>query len=291
MKLIKRIVGTVTMVVVLFTATGSICHAAKRVRPFNRIVIMLDSSGSFKAKRMEALDKAVSFINQISAEKAKRWEGQDQVVIISLDGMPEVLWEGTKKGLTSQNVEYWKQRFEARKDYECCTDVEGGLLLAADVLHRDPLPEYMYCFIFSDLINEPPLESAQKCAPVKLPSVPGKDFPWEAFSDVNTEVLWMPVDQKFAWEKAVRAAGLTSFHLHSESESGTFRIETPKKARHVMTEEEMEAGKAKVAGFFHDVGSLALYVFGTGIALSSLLGAVIIFIRRRNKNNPKRRQP
>ncbi|HED00479.1 MAG TPA: VWA domain-containing protein [Proteobacteria bacterium] len=289
MKLINGIVGTVTMVVVLFTATAGICHAAKRVRPFNRIVIMLDSSGSFKARQMEALDRAVSLIDNISAVKVKRWEGQDEVIIISLDSMPEVLWEGTKKDLTSENVDYWKQRFEARKDYQGCTDVEKGLVLAADVLHREPLPEYMYCFVFSDLINEPPIGSIKKCAPVNLPSVPTKDFPWETFADVNVEVLWMPIDQKFAWENAVRAAGLTSFRLHSESESAMVRIDAPKKARHVMNEEEMEAAKAKMIGFFHGIGTFALYVFGTGIAIAGILGAVIIFMRHKNKNNPTRR--
>ena len=264
----------ITAALVLFTFPA---YGQHRVKPFNRIVILLDGSGSYKDRRAEALTKAEELVQKISEKKTKSYEGKDEVVVISLDSIPETLWSGTKAELAAQSPGYWKQRFAGRSDYEKCTDVESGFLLAARELHKEPRPTNAYLFAFSDLVHEPPLESAKKCRPVSLPSVPSDDFAWDVFSDVETHVLWVPVDQKKAWFEAVNAAKLgDSFHLHSESESSVIELKAPPKARRVMTDEERSRGKEKVKGFLGGIVKAALTVFGTSI----LLVCGLVFLRR-----------
>jgi len=278
----------ITLIILLFMASSmpDKCHAAKRVRAFNRIVIVLDASGSYKTRRLEALDKASELINKVSSAKSKKHEGKDQIVIITLDSSPEVIWEGAKDELTEENKKYLIERFEARKDYEACTDVEGGLQLAAEVFSRDPAPEFKYMFVFSDLIHEPSNGSANACVPAVKPSVPSAEFPWDSFSDVNASVLWMPINQKLAWKRAAKEAGFeSSFRLYSESESGTIRITAPKKAKHTMTDDEKSSAKEKAGGFFSGIIKIIIVVIASVIALIALVGiTVFIVTRMKNKN-------
>jgi len=284
-------ITAIALITLVFVVTGLMeeCHAGKRLRAFNRIVIVLDASGSYQSRRIEAVDKATDLINKIAGVKTKRHEGKDQIVIVSLDSSPEIIWEGTKDELTPENKKYLMQRFEARKDYEACTDVDGGMQLAAELLNRDPAPEYKYLFVFSDLVHEPPNGAAKSCAPVVKPSVPSEIFPWDAFADVNASVLWMPIDQKLAWKKSVKDAGLeSSFRLYAESESGTIRFSAPKKARHVMTEDEKVAGKEKAGGFFSGIFKFVIVAFTAVVTLIGGIGLVVFVVTRLNNKKQGR---
>ena len=265
-------------VAILITQNG---FAENRVRPFNRIVVMLDASGSFKDRRMEAVQKAGELIDRISDTRTKRYEGKDEVIIISLDAIPETIWSGTKDQIKNEAPQYWKQWFEARSDYQHCTDVENGFILAARELHKEPMATNLYLFVFSDLINEPPTGSATKCQPVTQPSLPSAEFPWDAFSDVETHVLWVPINQKQAWFEAVYGAGLgDNFHIHSQSESTVIELKAPPKARHIMTGEEREKGKTKLQSILKRAGKAAGY--GGAFILLVLFGGLLItgFTRR-----------
>lgn len=279
----RKAMTTIVMLVVLMLLS-QIVHAERRVRPFNRVVVMIDESDTFYKHRAEAIQKADELIGKISNEKRKKHEGKDEIIVISLDAIPETIWSGTREQLVAEGPQKWKQRFDARSDYRNCTDVENGFILAAQELHKEPQATNLYLFVFSDLINEPPAGSASKCAPVSLPSVPSQGFPWEAFEDVEVHVLWVPIDQKQAWFKAVNAVKLgTSFHLHSQSESSVVELKSPPKARRTMTEQEREDGRAKTKGFFLGIGRAFLYGAGVFIALVAAGGMLTTFIvRRRN---------
>lgn len=278
-----RIALVLIAVFVVLTVLTQPCFAEKRVRSFNRIVVMLDASGTFKDRRMEAVQKAEELVGKISAAKSKRYEGKDEVIIISLDSIPETIWSGTKEQLSNETPQYWKQRFNARSDYMNCTDIENGFILAAQELHKDPQATNLYLFAFTDLINEPPAGSATKCQPVTLPSLPSAEFPWDVFADVETHVLWTPINQKQAWFEAVNAAKLgANFHIHSGSESSVIELNAPPKARHIMSEEERIEGKGKIQGFFKGIGKTALYVVGGGVLILVLGGVFTSIIAKRN---------
>lgn len=285
MKATKMIVAVVMVMAVAVMVQDS--FAEQRVRPFNRIVVMLDASGSFKSRRMEAVQKASGLIEKISNTQSKRFEGKDEVIVISLDAIPETVWSGTKDELKSSSPKDWMQRFEARSDYQYCTDIENGFILASQEIHKQPHTTGLYLFAFTDLINEPPAGSATKCQPAKLPSLPSAEFPWNAFSDVETHVMWVPINQKQAWFEAVNAAGLGSrFHIHSESESNAVELNAPPKARHIMTEKEKEEGKAKIKRVARGIGRVALYVIGGGLLV--LIGGIGIAVLARGKNRNRR---
>ncbi len=278
-------VAVIVMAAMAMMAKDS--FAEKRVRPFNRIVIMLDASGSFKDRRMEAVQKASELTDKISNTKAKRYEGKDEVIVISLDSIPETIWSGTKEELKNSSPQQWKQRFEARNDYQYCTDIENGFILAAQELHKEPQASNLYLFAFTDLINEPPAGSATKCQPVTLPSLPSAEFPWDAFADVETHVLWAPINQKQAWFETVNGAKLgANFRIHSQSESNAIELNAPPKARHIMTDEEREAGKTKVQGVAKGIGRFFMY--GIGIVLLVLVGGMAMTGFAKKKNRTRR---
>lgn len=283
----SKIIFIVIIVIAVTTIAAMDSFAEKRVRPFNRIVLMLDASGSFKDRRMEAMDKASELLDKISNLKKKRYEGKDEVIVISLDSIPETIWSGTTEELKNVSPQQWKQRFEARNDYQYCTDIENGFILAAQELHKEPQATNLYLFAFTDLINEPPAGSATKCQPVKLPSLPSADFPWDAFADVETHVLWVPINQKQAWFEAVNAAKLGgNFHVHSQSESSAIELNAPPKARHIMTEEEREGGKAKIQGVAKGIGKIAMC--GIGLVLLVLVGGMGMTVLARKKKRSGR---
>lgn len=287
MKIVKRLMIFVAVLTLLIISPQQ-SYAEKRIRAFNRIVIMIDSSGSFKDRRMEALEKATILIGDISNRKSKRHEGKDEVIVISLDAIPEVIWRGTREHLKAENPQYWKQRFDVRSDYQSCTDIENGFLLAAQELHKEPQATNKYLFAFTDLINEPPTGSAKKCTPVISPSLPSADFPWEAFADIETHVSWVPINQKQAWFEATQAAGIAEiFHLYSESESTVIKLTAPEKARHIMTDEERTVGKNKIFGFFKSIGNYLFY--GTVIVIAIIAGGGIVTIILSRKRNDTRR--
>jgi len=278
-KIALVLVVAVSALVVLTTP----CLAEKRVRPFNRIVVMLDRSGSFKDRIMEAVKKAEELVGTISNTKSKRNEGKDEVIIISLDAIPEVIWSGTKEQLDNERTQNWEERFDARSDYQQCTDIENGFILAAQELHKEPQATNLYAFAFTDLINEPPAGSAKKCQPVTLPSLPSADFPWDAFADVETHVLWTPINQKQAWLGAIKTAKLgDNFRIHSESESSSVVLKAPPKARHIMSNEEREGGKTQIKGFFNGIGRVILYGAG-GFVILALIGGILTKFLAKNK--------
>lgn len=207
--------------------------------PFNRIVVLVDASQSFKLRRLDAIERTQQLVHQLGARRAKRWEAADQVVIISLDAIPEVLWEGNTRSLSAANRNDWATRFKARSDYAGCTDVQAALELALTKLESAPRATGKYLIGFSDLVHEPPIHSPSTCKPPRLPSVPPADFAWDRLADVSVSMFWLPAGQKLAWDRAMREAGLSTYKLYTNSESGAVDVELPAPAVRKVTEQEL----------------------------------------------------
>ena len=57
-----------------------------RTQPINKVVIIIDNSGSFRSRYNEAIQKAVELLQGITEAKVQRWEtANDEIVLISLD--------------------------------------------------------------------------------------------------------------------------------------------------------------------------------------------------------------
>lgn len=268
---------------VAVSASGCSSSEARR-DSFNEVVVLLDSSATYKKRREEAVAKASALLDTISQTKVRRWEkAEDKITIITVDAVPEVIWQGNVADLKKMKQSDWAERFKARSDYEKCTDVEAAFKLAASHLQGDPQYAYKYVFAFSDLINEPPAASIGTCLPPKKPSVPSEEFPWGDLQDVSVSVFWVPPDQKLAWQRAATDHGLgTSFSLYTTSESGQVKISPPPKAAPKNTETEREADRESYTQTFYTaIRWLGIALLGAIILIVAILVAARLFRGRR----------
>jgi hypothetical protein len=257
--------------------TLSACSSDRAISPpFNRVVLALDASGSFKGRQSDALNSAMTLLDEMSQRRKRRWEKADEIVVISLDAMPEVIWKGGVNQLKDSTPDQWVERFKARSDFQGCTDVMAAFRLAADQLEATPVPTERYLMVFSDLIHEPPQGASLACQKPKSPSLPSEDFPWDRFRDVAVSVLGVPVIQKMAWSQAAKKAGLKYFQLYSSSESAQAKLQAPPEAKRKVSEAENAETVAKAQAWARTGGVVLLYVFA-GLCL---IPAFRVLVRR-----------
>ncbi len=261
--------------VALVLAMSASAQAAET--PFNRVVVMVDASGSYKARQAEAVAKAAVLLQGLAERKHKRWEKADEILIISLDAAPEVIWRGTPAELAATDRNEWIARFRGRSDYAACTDVAAGLNLAARELNAAPAATARYLFAFSDLLDERPVQGVSTCAPPR--ATPGDDVAWDMLEQIKIAAFWLPANQKMAWDAAMKAHGLTSYRLLSTSESGVNRIDIPEPAKHEVTDEERAHSRGVLAGAAKSIGLFLASLVG----LIALCAAGLAFVARRRR--------
>jgi hypothetical protein len=281
--------------VVAFTLCGLTTARAfePRPEPYNHVVVVIDGSGSYRQRVAEAVGRVVALLTKMAEKRVHRWEtALDRVTVISLDAVPAVLWEGTVADLKTIKSEDWTKRFQARTDYAACTDVGEAFRLAARAFAADDLRLVQkYLFVFSDLIDEPPTTSVARCRPVKYPSYPPQDFPWESLVDVSASVFWMPPDQVLAWKRAVAEHGLgTTFALHTDSESGAVEIAPPRRPTITMTAAEVAGTKSELRAFLASGGKWLFKIFVLIIVVPALLISAAMLVARRITRSRRVRQ-
>jgi hypothetical protein len=281
-----KIILFVSILACLFQGTA---FAEKMNKPFNRIVIEVDASGSYKGRQSEALAKAKVLLDSMARRELTRWEKGDEVVIISLDAIPEVIWQGSPQALGEINPAAWVKRFGGRTDYANCTDIESGFKLAAREFNSEPIPAKKYLFIFSDLIHEPPLASPSICQKPQSPSLPAKDFSWDQFADVSVSVFWVPPVQKLGWSRIVAENGLSeNFKLYSNSESAEVEILPPPVARKQVSELEKREIKENLSNGFSLIVKYAFFAFLALAGVFVMFFIIMLLVRRLFSRNPTR---
>jgi outer membrane murein-binding lipoprotein Lpp len=265
----------------------------KRPDPINEVVILLDASATYKARQAEAISRALALLESIAETKVRRWEqSNDKIAIITVDAVPEVIWQGSIRDLKALKSSDWTDRFKARTDYANCTDVEAAFKLAAKNLQGDPQYVNKYLWAYTDLIHEPPAKSIRKCEPPAKPSVPSEEFPWTEFQDVSVSVFWVPPEQKLAWKRAVTDHGLAvSFALYTTSESGQVKIPPPPKPTPKITDADRntdrEAYKQSAVTLLEWIG-IVLVGFIAVVGISPLIARSL---HRRRGGSARRPNP
>jgi hypothetical protein len=260
----------------------------KRPDPINAVVILLDASATYKARQAEAIGRALALLESIGQTKVRRWEqSNDKIVIISVDAVPEVIWQGSILDLKALKSSDWTDRFKARTDYANCTDVEAAFKLAAKNLAGDPQYVNKYLWAYTDLIHEPPAKSIRKCEPPAKPSIPTDEFPWADFQDVSVSVFWVPPEQKLAWKRVVMDHGLaSSFALYTTSESGQVKVPPPPKPTPKITEADRIADRESIK----QTAVTWLEWFGILlVGFIAVVGLSLLFARSRRRGGPARR--
>lgn len=299
---IKKIYATVAVMAGVLSADPVM---AVKPKPFNRVAVIIDSSGTFRNHQYEALQKMQGLMEKIAEKKDRRYQEPDEIYLISLDSRPEVIWYGKKHQLEQLTEERLSAILGARRTYNNCTDITKAFNLASQKLNREPSPAAKWLFVFSDLIDEPPV-SGNGCKAPSRPSFPPDSIRWDTLIDGNTSigVFWAPDVQIQAWETSLSDLG-ANIRFYNAAEAQNADLPTPPKARFKMTEEERTEKIEKIKGFGAGLGGLGLGVLKYGVIIIGAFFALSYFRSRigrgtingngnsnnrnnRNQNNQKR---
>lgn len=226
----------IAIIITVMVLMSNIAIAAVKAKPFNRVVVVIDSSGTFKGYQFEAIDKVKGLLDKMAEQKERRYQVPDEIYIISLDAVPAVIWFGKRPQLEDLTTERLSELFAKRSLYQHCTDVAKAFNLASHKLNREPMPASKYLFVFSDLIDEPPV-SRTRCEPPSKPSLPPVDINWNSLADASIGVYWAPDDQIVAWENTLADQGI-NIKFYNDAEAHNIELPPPPKARFKMSEEE-----------------------------------------------------
>lgn len=282
-----RILGRLMLAALPFFADGFVSPVGAAENLHNRIVIIVDASGSFRGRAPEAVEQIVRLFNELTErrERRSRGKGADEIYVIAIDSSPDIIMQGDLAMLRGIDRRGWIQRFEARKGFGACTDVAAAFELATAILARQPDVVGKYLFSFSDLVHEPMIQvesgrkkkSAQACE--KPRKDPPEDFPWAALREIDAQVLlaWLPVAQVMRWKPAVAEQGLSDrVQFFSEAEAAVVKIDPPPKAKRVTREGDLAETRAAIGDGM--VGILTN--LGIGILALTALAAVAGLWRR-----------
>lgn len=268
-----------TVAVITWLLSPDIVMAVKP-KPFNRVVVIIDSSGTFRNHQYEALQKMQGLMEKIAEKKERRYQEPDEIYLISLDSRPEVIWYGKKRQLEQLSKKKLSEILGARRAYSNCTDITKAFNLASQKLNREPFPAAKWLFVFSDLIDEPPV-SENDCKAPSRPSFPPESIRWDTLIDGNTSigVFWAPDDQIQAWETSLSDLG-ANIRFYNAAEAENAELPVPAKARFKMTEEERVAKIDKIKGFGSGLGGFFWGILKYGTIIIGGLFALIYFRNR-----------
>lgn len=255
------------------------------VEPANHVVILVDRSASFRARLQEAIAAAGTVVDQMSKTRLHRWEEDaDRIVLVSVDAMPAVVWEGGLRSLKALDPAQVERLFLARASYDRCTNVGAAFRLAAEKLGEPADHVTRHVIAFTDLIDEPPTNAIDRCVKPKTPSLPAADFPWAELHGANVNVFWVPPSQLLSWTQAIQQQGLRdSFHLHSPEESVTASFAAPPRPELELSREEQERVRAEVIRSARRLGrgvTVGLVGIVAAIVMAGGIGIVVIRARR-----------
>lgn len=244
------------------------CAAPPPETASRRIVAVIDASGSFKTRQGEAVERLQQLLDQLGAEKLHRWDDDaDRISIVALDAMPQVVWSGGQRDLATLAPADWRAWFAARTDYASCTDVGAAFRQALPLLRPENAHTDRYLFVFSDLVDEPPLaDDVRRCRRPSLPSGPPPDVPWEELAGVQVVGFWLPPNQVRVWGRSLLEHGIEGAQLLSTSQSGAVPVFAPPRATVDYSDAELDRQRAHMVARAGGVARTA------GIVLTALLG-------------------
>lgn len=272
----KRTMITIMILIMFFMA--DVATATVKPKPFNRVAVVIDSSGTFKGHQFAAIEKVKGLLDKMAEQTERRYQAPDEIYILSLDALPTVIWFGKRPQLEELTSERLSELFANRSSYSHCTDVAKAFNLASNKLNRDPVPAAKYLFVFSDLIDEPP-SSRTKCEPPSRPSLPPVDIHWDSLTDASISVFWAPDDQISAWMSSISDQGL-NIKFYNEAEARNMELPPPPKARFKMSEEER---KEKLEHLSNGIwGLIKWFLKYTLLFIGGLIGLILLSRYRGN---------
>lgn len=226
--------------------------------PFNRVVVIFDTSGSFRPYLETAWPLVDKHLRQYRRSR------EDELIVINLNERPAIVFDG--RGDQGRKA---REAFAglAKASRACCTDLAGALNLAAFLLSRDPVPAAKLLLIFSDLVHEPH----------GRPVPPPTDLDWAGLRDASVRAYFVPVSELQKWQPLLASNGVRA-ELYNPKQSENQALEQP--GQPVLgAEGSFLAGALRLAGVaFAGVVSLVLVASG--------LRSLASWMRRRRGGSP-----
>src|SRR3990172_10154432 len=126
----KRLMIIIMILILSFMA--NITTATVKPKPFNRVAVVIDSSGTFKGYQFDAIEKVKGLLDKMAEQTERRYQAPDEIYIVSLDALPTVIWFGKRPQLQELTSERLSELFANRSVYSHCTDVAKAFNLAAN---------------------------------------------------------------------------------------------------------------------------------------------------------------
>lgn len=293
----------------LLAADGSVAHAqsltgtrATRFRPYNVVVIVLDTSESFqrpsrergvegKVLFVEALGVAHRYLAEASKRRERRKEGEDQYYIVAADAASQLIWSGSRQALVGLTADALKDKLTVRKQFANCTDIAGALNAAASIVQEHVRASDKIVLTFSDLVSEPPLDSYSRCA--KATGTPPADIRWEMLAEASLGFYF--VSKEFAygrpdkqWTDELARRGLNAKFLDAaQTLTATIDIAPPPPARRRMTDKERIDAEGSVGALAGNLWTVARFALAGLAGFVALVGGAVAVGRFRARSRQR----
>lgn len=270
-----------------------------KVKPFNRVVVLLDASLTMmkpdpslggKVPFNESLRMLQDYFIKAAEQKGRRWEVLDEYHIVAVDAHSQEVWHGDRKALAALTPEELSRIFATRKQFSGCTNIGAAFEEATGLFDKEPQPSGKFLLSFSDLLNEPPTGGYSKCA---APSGLPPETDWGRLSDVSMSFYWVSSNFRYQpdqhWQEALRKAGFNDvpFSNAAQTVSRGITLNPPPRARRSVSEDEMAESRERI----ESAKSWALWVVVLGAAAVGLFfGCAFIFSKRTQRRRPAARR-
>jgi len=188
------------------SASGTPPQTKRRIPPreslYNRVILLVDTTASFKEYRQEALELAQRLVDQLGRQRRRHWETPDSIKVIAIDARPAAVWQGTPKDLRSQLTTTVGSMslvtLLGQRGYGQWTDLIAALNLAIDELNREPVAAGNWLFVLSDLEHS-------TLGTGELTTPPVDRIRWDALPKGTVfGAFYVPEGRHIAWENALR---------------------------------------------------------------------------------------
>jgi len=279
-------------------AGGVTGRRAVRFRPYNVVVIVLDTSESFqrparepgiegKVLSVEAFAVVERYLKAAAERRQRRPDGSDQYFLVAADAASQLIWSGSREALAGLTPEVLRSKLVARKQFAQCTDIEAALNTAAVILRDHERASEKVVLTFSDLIHEPPVGDYARCA--KPSGAPPAGIRWDLLQEASLGFYFVSKEFKYgrpdeAWRKELeRRAVRAKFLDAAQTLTADVDVVPPPPARRTPTADEVKEAKTSFDGLIARLGSLLTYAaVGLG-AILALAGGAIFVARRRGQ--------
>jgi hypothetical protein len=281
----------IAMATLLVAGLSPTAVAANEVA--TRVVVLLDTSGSFTKQAPAAGEKLVQLFEDWSKQRVARGSrSRDELELIALDASPDVVYRATLGDIKKSGPAEWRALIAARNGYAGCTDVEAGFFRAAEIFCSQPATAANYLVVASDLIDEPidpkfltrSGSGQMRCLPARF--APPAGMPWQDLVRMGVKgfITWLPTNQTIIWKKALAGNGLgDAIRVLDSFESGVQSLPPPRRSQPEAATPIIppsEVGGA-VAGMARGAVSGILWAAVIGAAVIGIAAGYGIWRRRR----------